>query len=451
MIKKRLASTISLPLLDLAKGTSVSKYHHLFQKTLTWSKAEIAAYQLRKLKQIVAHAQSEIPFYKENFANSGVNADTLQSLEDLKKFPYLERDDIQYRLPQLTPVGADLSGIYRGSSSGSTGKPISYYIGKNSQSAGRAGIYLGWELAGWKLGTKGIHIWGNPRVVKEQWTKRSSKFKDFMFNHHKYPAYKLTEGKEFDVLITHLQKENYHFIDGYTTAIYLLANYIQQHNVPIKKYAYILTTAETLQDYQRDIIDRNLGKVYDLYGCSEIEGIAHECRLCGNYHVIDPRVIVELDKENPNQDGSCPIIVTELDNTVMPFIRYKIGDLAVPVEHNDCSIPFTALKRISGRVSDIISVPGGGNLVVASFFGAALLKKLEKKINQYQVIKVSEDKIILKLAITEKFGPADEAVINEYLAEYLKGKINHQIETVSEIPPAANGKFKLLVDQTKTN
>jgi phenylacetate-CoA ligase len=448
MIKQLIAKNLSLPLFDAAKGTAVAAFYRRYRNLLHRPIEEVRNFQLEKLKQIVRHAQTNIPFYKQKFKEYGVSADTLKTLEDLKKFPFLTRQDIQDHLPELTPEGMDLSGIYKGSSSGSTGKPISYYIEKNSQSAGRAAMYLGWQLAGWKLGQKGIHIWGNPRVVKEQWTKKSSKLKDILFNHYKYPAYKLTEGKEFDNLIQRLQKENYYFVDGYTTAIYLLARYIEDNNIKLNKYRFVLTTAETLQDYQREIIQRNLGPVYDGYGCSEIEGIANQCRLCGNYHIIEPRVIVEYDHQAKNLDGSLPIIVTELDNSVMPFIRYKIGDLAVPADSNQCPVQFTAIKSISGRTSDIISIPGGGNLVVASFFGAALLKKLDKKINQYQVEKIAPDKIILKLAVTENYGPTDEAVIRDYLDDYLAGKIQCDIKPVDQIPVSKNGKFKLLVDNT---
>ncbi|MCP5051509.1 MAG: hypothetical protein GY940_30355, partial [bacterium] len=176
--------------------------------------------------------------------------------------------------------------------SGSTGKPISYYIGKASQSAGKAAMYTGWHMAGWEPGIKGLHIWGNPTVVKEQWNKTSSKIKDMVFNHYKYPAYKLTEKKEFQHLVSQIKKEKYRLIEGYTTAIYLLANYIAQNNIEMDPCQLVLTTAETLQDFQREAIRQNLGPVYDFYGCSEIEGMAKQCRFCGHYPVIDRRVIL---------------------------------------------------------------------------------------------------------------------------------------------------------------
>ena len=449
MIKKFIASKVAMPFFDLSKGMSVAKYYHLYKKTLDWSQEQIQDFQLQKLKKLVQYAARDIPFYQKKFSQYGVSADTLKGLEDLKKFPCLMRRDIQDQLPDLTPANADLNGVHKGCSSGSTGKPISYYIGKASQSAGRAAMYTGWHLTGWEPGIKGIHIWGNPTVVKEKWSKPSSKLKDILFNHYKYPAYKLTEKKEFLHLVAQIKKEKYQCIEGYTTAIYLLADYIAQNNIEMAQCQMVLTTAETLQDFQRGVIRENLGPIYDFYGCSEIEGIANECRFCGNYHVMDPRVIVELDDQAVNLDGSRPIIVTELDNTVMPFIRYRIGDLAIPAHNIDCPVNFTALTSISGRTSDIIAVPGGGNLVVASFFGAALLKKLEKKITQYQVEKISPDKIILNLAVSNQYKKADETLINQYLSHYLGGKMHWEIQIKDQIPVSKNGKFKLLVDRTQ--
>jgi phenylacetate-CoA ligase len=132
----------------------------------------------------------------------------------------------------------------------------------------------------------------------------------------------------------------------------------------------------------------------------------------------------------------------------MPFIRYQNGDMAIPGEGNDCRIHFKTLKSISGRVSDIIDLPGGGKLVVPSFFGSMLLKQVDGLL-QYQIEKVANNEIIIKLVTSGDFKKKDKEKIELSLQEYLRDKIKWRIQLVDNIPLNKSGKFKLLVDKAK--
>jgi phenylacetate-CoA ligase len=448
MMRRCIADKIGLTLYDRLKNTTIREYFSFYKQTLNWSSDRIKEYQLIKLTKLITHAYSNIPYYRKLFDDNNISPEIIKDYENFKKVPYLLRDDIKNNLKELTPIDTNLKHVYRGSSSGSTGKPINYYIDNNSLSAGRAAMYVGWSFAGWNLGDKGLHIWGNPRVVKEQWKKTSSIIKEIIFNHYKYPAYKLTDYGQFNELIRLIKSGKYTFIDGYTTAIYLLANYVKENNLTLNKFGDVLTTAETLQDYQRVIIEETLGPVYDGYGCSEIEGVANQCIICKNYHIIDPHVIVEYENSIEGQDESKEIVVTELDNYIMPFIRYKIGDMAIKT-NNNCEINFSSLKKITGRSSDIIRLPGGGNLVVSSFFGAALMRKMGDNIKQYQIVKTRPDKLIVKLSVNDSFKNEDRNQINRYIDEYLQDKIQYEVQIVDRIDISATGKYKLLIDETR--
>jgi phenylacetate-CoA ligase len=448
MIRRFIADKIGLKLSDRLKNTSVRRYYYLYKQTLYWSAERIKEYQLKQLRRILDHAYYNIPYYRKLFNDNGISPQSINDFEDFKKVPHLLRENIKNNLKELTPLYADLKSVYRGSSSGSTGKPISYYIDNNSLSAGKAAMYLGWSLAGWELGDKGLHVWGNPRIVNEQWNKASSKIKDRVMNHYKYPAFRLTEYSQFIEMLTMIKRKQFRFVDGYMTAIYLLSNYIKEKNITLNKFDYVLTTAETLQDYQRSIIEQTLGPVYDGYGCSEIEGIANQCKICNNYHVMDPHVIVEYGDSVVGDDGSKEIVVTELDNYIMPFIRYKIGDLAIEADNN-CEINYSAIKKITGRSSDIIKLPDGGSLVVSSFFGGALMRKIGDNIKQYQIVKTQHDKIIVRISVNESFKNEDKKHIHQYIDEYLRDKIHYEVIIVDRIDLPDTGKFKLLIDETR--
>ena len=225
---------------------------------------------------------------------------------------------------------------------------------------------------------KGLHIWGNPSTVNNEWKRPSSKLKAKILGHHKFPAYKLTDGKNFHELFELINRHNYDFIDGYTNAIFLFADYLKNNNLKLtSNIKCVLTTAENLQEFQRKTIEETIAPVFDTYGCSEINGIAYECSKCGVYHNIDPHVYVEFG-EMIDKEGSRELITTDLDNYAFPLIRYKNDDLGVPYEDDaNCSIGFSRLKSVTGRQSDIIQLKDGGTLSVPSFFGSMLLKKIK--------------------------------------------------------------------------
>jgi phenylacetate-CoA ligase len=412
------------------------------------NRKEVKKYQFVKLKALLVHAYENVPFYRKRMIASEFKPNLFSDISNLDRLPCLTRDDLQNYSKQIFALNYNKKKLIKGSSSGSTGVPITYFIDSNASSAGIAAAMIGWGQNGWQLGDKGLHLWGNPTVVKNEWKRPMSRVKAKLYNHHKFPAFQLTKIGEFQRLIRKLQKEKYLFLDGYTNAIYMLADYIKKNQICFHRLKFIFTTGENLLDYQRDLIEEVLGPVLDMYGCSEINGIANECSRCGQYHVIDPHVFVEYGAAIGN-DGTRELIVTDLDNFGFPLVRYKNGDLVVPSCENTqkCVFPYASFKKIVGRQSDIVRLPGGGILSVPSFFGSMLLKKI-KGIKQYQVIRTSESHITIKLALNSPLNSASRLSLNNAIDDYLSNALTWDIQIVESIPVSKTGKFKLLIDKT---
>jgi phenylacetate-CoA ligase len=387
-------------------------------------------------------------YYKQLFDKNQIKPDEIKSKKDLTRIPPLTREALRENFDLLQDKHSKYKKFNKGSSSGSTGQAVFYLHDEFGSSAGIAAHYLGWYFSGFRFGLKGLHIWGNPAIVNNVWNKRSSKIKSKLFRLDKFPAYQLTSTHNFDEIVKLIKKNKYEFIDGYTNAIYLLADYLEKEKIQIDCLKFVLTTAENLHDYQRSIIERNLSPVFDEYGCGEIMGIAYQNMFNKDYVIIDPHVVVEYDTHCITDDSSFPLLITDLDNKVMPLIRYQNGDLGKPGSENGINLPFSTMKSVSGRVSDLIELPGGGHLVVPSFFGSVLLKEVNS-IKQYQVELISSDKLIIKFVVDGNFDEKDKLTIDRALTEYLKNKIKYEIKIVNEIPFSTNGKFKLLIDKTK--
>ncbi len=89
----------------------------------TASRDEISALQLHRLQLSVRHAYDNVAHYRNAFQNAGVHPSDIASLEDLRRFPFLVKDDLRANYPfgMFAVPRADVARIH--ASSGTTGKP----------------------------------------------------------------------------------------------------------------------------------------------------------------------------------------------------------------------------------------------------------------------------------------------------------------------------------------
>ncbi len=439
-------SILILWLTDLISGKRVLFYYRHFSSFKNKSRDEIRNYQLEKLRQLLEHAYLNVPYYKRLFDKLGFDYKSVNSLDDLKKITPLLRENLQENFDNLTDKNTKYKIISKGSSSGSTGKAVQYLHDEFGLSAGHGAHLFGWSLGNYSFGQKGLHVWGNPSIVKN-WGSKSSRFKSRLMRVYRFPAFTLKEKQSFAILISVVKKQKFDYIDGYTNALYFLAKYLDDNNIEIEKVRAVYTTAENLQDFQRELITKKIGPVYDEYASSEIMGVANQTRFSDFYSIIDPHVIVEFDESVTYDDGSHPLLITDLHNRIMPFIRYQNGDLASRIETSpDCKLKFSQLKSVSGRIADAIVLPDGTRLLVPSFIGGTVSFE---KIKQYQVVKISDNLLEFRFVISGSMPDDDWDELEKSIENYLGGKIEFKAVKVENIEPSANGKYKLVIDQTK--
>ena len=58
-------------------------------------KQELKELQLKRLKEVVLKGWA-VPFYKTKMKEHGITPDNIQTLDDIKKLPFMTKDDFQY-------------------------------------------------------------------------------------------------------------------------------------------------------------------------------------------------------------------------------------------------------------------------------------------------------------------------------------------------------------------
>lgn len=428
---------VRFSLLDASKNMHSAKYYRTFKQSFKWTREELCDYQNNKLKQLINHAYENIPYYHSVFDKSGIKPADILNVKDLALLPFLTRDDIKSNQNLLIDKRNKYPKSFPSASSGTTGIPLKYINDSLGESAGIAAGFALYNLSDWRLGSKAIYIWGNPESIK-RWSTIASQLKRIVMNQVRFPAFLLNDPGNYVQLFELIQQNKPDFIEGYASSIGSFANWLLDEGRHLDGIKAVFTTAENLVPIVRENISKTIGPVSDLYGCGEINGIAiqpvHEDR----YYTLDSHVIVETSESG----GMNEIVITNLDNRIMPFIRYKPGDtidmLSTPGKED--KLPFMSFGRVDGRTSDYIRLPDGKIIHPVNLLGGTFLRKFP----QIRKHKVTWNGRILNFII-EVSGPIEinelKKAISFNLQEY---KIEFEVTIKDKLLPGPSGKYRYI-------
>ena len=425
-----------LKLFDLFKKSRINSYYNFFKPFTLQNREFIINYQNQKLKEQINHFYNESPYFKRILDREGVTPNQIKTREDLKSISPLTREDLKNSLDEMTCKKHKRNAHYS-TSSGTTGLPVKYAKDVNGYSAGVAAGYILWEMAGWKLSYRQLHIWGNPTSVGK-WNKPWSKMKSFIYNKKNIDSTLTNTPAGLAQVVKIIKKFKPQSIDGYTSALLNIATYIIQNNIKIIKAKIVITTAENLLPAQKEIIETALGPVADLYGCGEINGIAIKSPLDNKFIIFNPHVIVET--ETIENSELKEILITDLDNKLIPMIRYKVGDLIDEVKppEKDDSYPFEYFTKVNGRQVDLIYLENGKIISPINLLAGTLFRSIGG-ILKHKVI-WENNILFFNFVIDRGFN---HKIAQQKIFEYLKNyDVNFKIVIVDKILPDSTGKFK---------
>jgi phenylacetate-CoA ligase len=206
----------------------------------------------------------------------------------------------------------------------------------------------------------------------------------------------------------------------------------------------ITTTAERLLPNHRAIIARAFDcPVFDRYGLAELTGyVAQECEAHEGLHVNGALALAEVIKNGevcgPGETGR--LILTNLHNYAMPFIRYDTGDLATVGDECSCGRSFQVLERIEGRSPSWVLTQTGP--VSWAPFLAVVLSMNIGTIEQFQFVQTKIGELTLLVAPT--------SALNSQQIHQLTQRLNSRhplvkidVESTDLIEPTVSGKRSL--------
>jgi phenylacetate-CoA ligase len=421
--------------------------------------------------ELIKSAHKWVPCYTYRFKEIGLLPDDIKTLEDVNLIPPLSRQELIENYKDLIDIRfqssintADRSKrnlgapipfarfrkhkLIKNTSSGSTGSPVVFY-----EDGSRAGLNWAYELLvkhwyGFMPGVKEarfLHLstdyLPNNRVLQ---------MRRHLWNQQILPGMNLQE-KDYKLSYQKVIQFRPKILWGITSALVGFADYIRRNSNVLHFYypRLIITWAAPLYEHEKKLLKRVFNcPVTNIYGAREV---GHIAALCHNdsFHIFQENFFVEVEnKLNDLGNGLGEIIVTSLDISPMPFIRYRMGDIGeLSQSHCACGRHSQILKNVLGRTGEIF-ITKCGRMIDPSFW-CRIFRSEEffRRIRRFQIVYTKNKDIRIKIARDIRYNAETENFLKKKIASNFSTDTRLILEYVPQIEALVSGKYQMIINE----
>lgn len=323
------------------------------------SREQILAWQNERLVQTVERVYNNVPYYRNLMEKKGVTPADIRSVDDLKKLPFLTKNDLRDAYPYGL-LAAPLSDCVRiQSTSGTTGRRVVAFYTQHDidlwddccaraiMAAGGTKDDVVHVCYGYGLFTGGPGLNGGSHKVGSLTLPMSSGNTDRQIQ-----------------FMCDLGSTILCCTPSYAA---YLAESIHERGLQdkIKLKAGILGAEAWSEEMRQDIQDKLHIKAYDIYGLTEISGpgVSFECSEQTGMHINEDHFIAEIIDPNTGEvlpDGEKgELVFTSITKEAFPLIRYRTRDICVLTrEKCSCGRTHVKMSKPMGRSDDMLIVKG---------------------------------------------------------------------------------------------
>ncbi|WP_052659281.1 phenylacetate--CoA ligase family protein [Bacillus alveayuensis] len=433
--------------MESIRKTNALKYYDEFIQNQWKSYDELKSIQDKKLKQLIQHCYENVKYYRNYMDFHNLTPDDILKTEDLIKMPILTKSIIRKEKQKIIASNAESFQPEEKGTGGSTGEPLRYLLPKASHSLMWANIWRGWNAAGYQPGDR-VAVLAGSSLLSGFNFKRSAYY--WLNNWLPLSSFNMDDNKMREY-VNNIKKEKIQFLYAYASSAYELANFILKENLKGGfKLKGVITTAEVLFDHYREKIEEAFDcKVFNQYGANDGGVSAFECELHDGLHIGMERCIVEIvdDYGQPVEKGKeGKILLTDLSNYAMPFIRYEVGDLgAFSKSLCKCGRGLEKFEYIKGRQQEFVF--SKNNQKIHGEFFSHLFRQSDL-VEQFQVIQEHKGKIKILVKLNRK---DEENLLNELKTKIIKKEIFNEvvIDQTEDFIKTKGGKHKFVINNVK--
>lgn len=451
MIRGFIAKNLSYRLQDLVNRTSILETQQFLNQSQYWESDRIISYQFEKFQKLLHHTVRNIPFYKELFREAKLGLEDIRNPEDVSKIPIITKETVRREREKMILPGLDTRTVVPVVTGGTTGPPLKILRDRQDSSYTWGAFYRWYNWMGIEPGDRITKIWGTPTVLNKSLIQTAKAgLKNFYYNRQFINSFNLNQ-ETLPGVFDRINKFRPLLIRGYLSAMIQLAEYMEQEQLPgIHSPRAMSSTTETLLPSYKALIERSFNTtLYDQYGCGECNSMAFDNGDGNGLYVAMEHCLVEILNGRNEDAGSDEgrIIMTNLDNFAMPFIRYENGDIACRGEKtNQTDINLDVLKRVSGRMADTIVLKDGSR--VHGVFFTDILNDLfthhPEFIHRFQVFQDKPGAIEFRIETKSPLQADYKTIINDALHDFFS---EVTITTHPQLEKDKTGKFRYIVSK----
>ena len=361
--------------------------------------------------------------------------------------PVLERSDLRTRVRELCDPRHP--PCQWRSTGGSTGEPLRVPVSRGEIRASAADV---WYARSWfdiSPSDRAFLIWGHSHLLGRGlagWFRGQFRtWKDRLAGYRRWSAYRIGEA---DLRESGQRLLNFRpaYLLGYAVALdrFAMVNEVIAPQLRALGLKAVIATAESFpRSDSRSVVQAAFGcPVVMEYGAVETGPIAHETP-AGGYRVFWRWYFAEVVPSTV-APGSWELILTSLYPRCLPLIRYRVGDLIVPLSEPPRS-PLLEFRSVLGRCNDYVILKDGCTVHSEAFTHAV---KETQSISAYQVAQKLDGSIRLTYTAGQPLTPAEITEIRKRLVRVHPGLSNILIEHSGSLAQSIAGKTRTVIRST---
>jgi phenylacetate-CoA ligase len=362
-----------------------------------WSRERLLAYQRDRVRDVIRHAVSASPYYREALGRDALADDVrLDQLPALSKQTLMEQFDRVVADPGLRLAALEAQATGRDPGALFAGE---FHIFSTSGTTGRRGIFpqsdaefRSWVAAAWRVrhrhgldeGTRVVGIGApTPLHITQKLFTAFGGFGDGR------PALAVTT--PLPELVATLNRDRPEAIVTPPSIAGLLAGEQLEGRLSIEPRGIMVAGEVLTEDIGRRVAAAWEIEPIQVYASTEALIMASDSPDGPGLEISEDVVVLEVvdEQDRPVAPGvpGYRVLITSLIGRALPLIRYELSDSVTLAPAHDGTRPYLRIERVDGRNDDLLRLPksGGGEALVLPYRLRAPFLDLPD-IVQYQVV-----------------------------------------------------------------
>lgn len=399
---------------------------------------DLATFRLQRILDLVRFSAAETKIGKERLRVlcSGDKLD----LENWKDVRPLQKHEIMQRrsacVAQVLP--AEAGQPFDGWTAGTTGQPLHYLNTELSSVADQLlnqRFFEDWSLdPGSTLAQIGIERGSHRQQQGSGWHLGSRVGKWVMIPVNDDPDTQLDKLVSLKPAVLKL----------YPLSLTLLIQRARERKLKLHFQSVISGGNIVTPEMREDCRDVFGCEIADTYGAEEVGNIALQCHICGQLHVSEEAVLLEVVKENgePAEAGEAGrTIVTPFYNFAMPLVRYDLED---HVQRGDSSMPCArgrmTLTKVRGRSTSAFRLADGK--INWPFVPASAVFALGN-VKHFQFVQTAPDHVEFRYVPHDASRGIELAPVQAIVDQHIHESLKASVVPVEKIPRESDMKYML--------